>query len=252
MLLRSPVIRRTVYYLFIIITITYIVYKTYDYYDEGYFNIFDSSDPIKRYNKYTYKTGDLIPVSGYKILQSVADPSSQKIHELYTHLDGYNELKDYFIFFPEEFYHITLTKLINNLSITDKQLEKLENEQDLLDKNNTQTKCIAKKLRFIDKNEIRLEVELKNDYIDGYLKHLRKRWDENFSELITEHCTSFYIPLAYQYKDIPNEYLLNRFNETLEQWHDIPFEIELNSIDICSYASLLNYDTILADVDEEI
>ncbi|CAF0833600.1 unnamed protein product [Rotaria sordida] len=244
--LQLPVIRRAIRHLFTIIVITYIIFGVYYYY-EDYININDSIDSIARYNTYIDIKGNLIPISGYKILQSVASPSLQKIHELFTYLDKYNELKDYFILVFEQFYHVTFTKLINTTTLDEKQLEILEKEQDLLDKKQSQTICIGKKLLFIEKNEIRLEIEFKHDYINDYMKSCQKRWNENFPELIIQHCTSFYITLAYQYKEIPNQEILNRTKEILEQWHDVPFEIELDSIEICSYSSLITYEPIFAE-----
>ncbi|CAF2385574.1 unnamed protein product [Rotaria sp. Silwood2] len=251
MLSRAHIIRRTVYGSCTTLIFIYIVFGVYRYYYQGYFEFYDSTDPIKPYNKYTTIHGGLIPVSGYKILQSVANPSLQRIHDLYTYLNENKELKDYFILVPEDSYHITLTRLTNTLSIKESQLQKLEEEQELLDKNNPYIKCVGKKLLLIEKNEIRLQIELNNKYIDGYIKNLQKRWNNNFPKLITKHCTSFYIPLAYQYKDIPNQDILNRFNEALQQWYEMPIDVQLDPIEICSYSNLFAYEPILADYGED-
>ena len=249
---RQARIRRFVFYLGIYSIVIFIFLAAHHYYDGNYSHFFLSTKSVSSYNEYIDQNGNYLPYSGYKILQLVSNYVPDKLTELYNYLNRQDELKLYFALVPKARYHVTLVNLKNKILHDDKQLEILKQEQLLLDKDETSTTCTGKSLSIIDKNEIRMEIDLVDSYVQSQLKDYQKRWNEKFPELILEPYTSFYVTVAYQYKDIPDKDIFNRLDKLLKEWIQLPINLELDPLEICSYTNLINHTPVTPDIITEV
>jgi hypothetical protein len=249
MIPRKINIRRLAYYLCIFTISGYTFSITRRYYSEKYTNALSSIPTVPAYNKYIDQNGDFLPYHGYEILQFVVNPVSDKLMELFSYLSQQDEINQYFRFVPKSSYHITLAKIVDKSTYDKQTLDKLIEEQETLDAEDTYSLCNGKQVLLIDKKELRLEIELTSDLVIDNVKKIQKRWSEYFPKLITPQYSSFYITLAYQYKDIPNKDIYNRLETILRDWPQFPVDIELGPIEICSYSNLISYVVLLSDED---
>jgi hypothetical protein len=238
---RKPPLRRLIFYLFIISTSIYIF--TITRHSSSNQNSIQFTAP---YNTYIDQNGNYLPYSGIKIVQFVTNPASQQFVELSGYLDQQSLLTAFFKLAPLKTYHVTLTNLKAKVSDNDKDLQLIKKEQAFLDKDVISTKCHGKQLLLIDKNEIRLEIELTNL---NNVTELQKRWDGKLPDLIDQHCSSFYITLAHQYRDIPDKDIMFQLETVLKERKQFPTDIELDPIEICSYDNVINYKIIVPDSD---
>ncbi|CAF1935498.1 unnamed protein product [Rotaria magnacalcarata] len=241
---KPPRIRLIIYYICTILAIAYglilfnrIIFQTPP----------DSYAPLQiypPYNTVVQVNGIFVQNSGYKILQMVKHRLSDRFTEFHDFLQYQDELKQYFTLVPRTSYHITLADFRNNANLTKKSIYELQEEQKRLDKYNTTVKCDNKEIFIIHTHEIRMTIELDNDYI-ARIKQYHQQWSKKFHQLISDYYTPFYITIGYQYKHLPNETVLKEFNRLLADWEGIPFDIELDSIAICSYKDAITYEPIL-------
>ena len=237
MFARAFHIRRFVFYLAAILISFYLFNKTRR-------SSLGSIEFTTPYNEYIDQNGNFLPYSGYKILQFASNFASQKNLELYHFLDQRSDFKTYFKLIPPHAYHITLTNLKNKTVYTSNDLKVLKEEQELLDKDVIPLRCSGKQLLIINKKEIRLEIELSDS---NYTKDFQKRWSDKFPELIVEHYTTFYVTIAYQYKDIPTGDTLYQLQVALKEWKSLPIEIDLDPPEICSYKDVISYTVLIPD-----
>jgi hypothetical protein len=249
MIPRKMNIRRLAYYLGIFTISSYVFFITHRYYSEKYADPLSSISTVPAYNKLIDQKGDFLPHHGYEILQFVVNPVSDKFMELFSYLSQQDEMNQYFRFVPKSTYHITLAKLVDKRSYDKQTLDKLIEEQEILDSEDTYSLCNGKQVLLIDKQELRLEIELTSDLVLANVKKIQTRWSEYYPKLITPQYSSFYITLAYQYKDIPNKETYNRLEKILKDWPQFPVDIELGPIEICSYSNLISYVVLLSDED---
>jgi hypothetical protein len=241
-------LRRFVCHLGILTILLFIFARLHRYYVEYYSNSLDNLEIVVPYNEYIDEKAQFLPYPGYKILQFVEDPISPDFSSLTNYLNEQFDLTAYFKIVPSGIHHIILCNLKNHSKITQHQLSILRKEQELLDQEETTTSCFGKKLYMIDKREIRLEIELTDEkFLDSYKKY-QKRWDEQFGKLIIERPTSFYLTLAYQYREIPHRDIYDELIKVLKLWETLPIEINLGPIEIASYANMISHTAVLSDV----
>ena len=241
---RQSKLRRLVYYLFLFTVFLYGFARAQRYYYDHGTTFFASPKPAVPYNKYINRDGSFRSFQGYRILQHVINPLHQIFADLFDFLDQDNELKLYFKFVPMDSYHVVVADLRERSSLTDDNIQSLNDEQELLDSNLQDTTCLGKQLLIIDKEELRLEIQFPNDYLETHLNGLQKRWKEKFSPILVHQYTSFHITLAIQHRDFPTQEIFSQINRTLTQWHYWPVDIELDPIEICSYTNPVSYAPI--------
>ncbi len=244
---RHSQFRRYVYWLTIFTMFFYLFARVHRYSPKSFLNHSGLLQSPLQYSEYIDPNGNFLAYSGYKILQLIKGPIPPDLADLNTYLTQQNELKLYFQFVPIKAFHITLTSLTSAIPYRDDQVEVLKKEQDLLDTYDTETACMGKQLLIIDRNEIRLEIDITNEYFHDHLKVYQNRWNEKFPELITAHHASFYVTLAYQYRQIPSQEIFNQLDEILKRWQLFPIFLQLDPIEICSFNDLITYTAITND-----
>jgi hypothetical protein len=251
MLTRQARLRRYIGRPLIILIIIYIIARYHRYYKGNDFTAPSEPKSGNQFNININEDGDFVPNSGYKMLQHVIGPLSEPFSSIYSHLEQQTDLKFYFKLVPKRDFYVALTNLENKMPYKETDIRILETEQKLLDQNDTFTVCTSKQLLINEKYDIRLQIDLTEDYIVK-LRDVQKRWDTKFASLIAQHYTSFHIILAYQYKDIPDREIYNQLSSRLNEWQQFPIEIELDPIEICSFTDAITYQPIVSDVFDTI
>ncbi|CAF3334295.1 unnamed protein product [Rotaria socialis] len=241
---KRPRICLVIYYICAILVIAYglILFNRYIFQPSP--NVYFPFQIYPAYNTVIQANGIFLQNPGYKILQMVKHRLSDKFTEFHDFLQYQDELKQYFTLVPRTSYHITLADFRNNTNLTKESINELQEEQKRMDKYNTTVNCDGKDIFIIHTSEIRMTIELDNAYV-ARIKRYHRRWSKKFPEIISNLYTPFYITIGYQYKNLPNVTVLKEFSRLLRDWEGIPFDIELDSITICSYQDAITYEPIL-------
>ena len=240
--------RRLILELSILAIVCLVIGKIYQRYTKYASYSLDTFDTAVPYNEYIDEKAQFLSYPGYKILQHVEEPISMDFSSLVAYLGEQLDFISYFTLVHHGVHHITLTNLKNQTSISRLQLSTLKEEQELLDKKETTTSAVGKRLYMIDKREVRLEIELINEEFLRSYKEYQKRWDDKFGELIIDRPTSFYLTLAYQYREIPHPDIREEIMKILRLWETLPIEINLGPIEIVSYRNIMSYTPVLSDL----
>lgn len=247
MISRQSKLRRLFYYFFLLTVFIYGFVRTRRYYydnNSSSTTSLSSLEPAVPHNKYINRDGSFLSFEGYRILQHVINPLHQTFTDLYYFLDQDNELKLYYKFIPVDSYHVVVADLRDRSSLTEENIKSLNDEQELLDDDPREATCSGKQILIVNKQELRLEIQFPDDYLETRLNGLQKRWKEKFSPILVHQYTSFYITLAIQYRDFPTQDIFNEVNRTLNDWHFWPVDIELDPVEICSYTNPVSYAPI--------
>ncbi len=240
--------RRCIFELGILAIIFFTFGSIYHYYTQYKLSSFDFLETAEPYNEYIDGKAQYLSYSGYKILQHFEDPVSPDFSALVGYLSEQFDFVTYFTIVHYGVHHITLSNLKNRTSITRHQLSVLKEEQELLDQDHTTMTALGKRLYMINGREIRLEIELNDKGFLELYKKYKTRWDEKFGEIIIERPKSFYITLAYQYREIPHQDIHEEVIKILKLWETYPIEINFGPIEIVSYKNMMSYTPVLSDL----
>lgn len=197
-----------------------------------------SNHTLSSYNNFIERNGKYVSITSYKIVQYIKTPISDEFNKFTTLLRTHDHMKQYFRSIPTDSYYITLADLKQGAKLEKDDLEILKAEQEFLDKNNTTTICFNKDISLVHTYDIRMDIELPENYLNALNKH-QQRWNTSFPQLITEQYTSYYITLASQLKDIRNTKIFMELVGTLQTWETMTYNLELGPIMICLYTNLI-------------
>lgn len=203
------------------------------------------AEPAPLYNSFIDQSGNYVQKTKYKINQFVGHPLPKLFQDLHSYLSQQDELLLYFKLVPQDSYHVVLTDLENDTRYGDLILKLLKGEQEMIEQMDTGTKCSGKQLVIIDKQELRLEVELEPDEKKSNIEEYQRRWSQNFPLLVVQHHKSFYITLAYQYRDFPHQDVALVLDKVLRDWKELPTDIILEPIVISAYSNLVSHRHIM-------
>ena len=241
--------RRPIYAILTLIAGLFIFYRIFESSIRDIWSSWEPSGPVPRFNAFIDQKGNYLPFIHYKILQLAAADETYDLTAMREFLEAQTELQQYFKLLPQYLYYIPLAHLKNQTKLHADQIAILVKEQNILDQDETSVNCRVKPELYIDKQEIRLPVEITDPEYIKDLQDYRVRWNQSFGDLIVEQFSQFYITIAHQYKTIPSKSVENQLKETLKKWETYGFEIILDPIELFSLKDVVTLSALVPDID---